>query len=149
MEYAKLSARVMIALDLLREQDSSLFQSDVAEWSIAHRLAVYLESLLPGWHIDCEYNRQGTERASPKMSAGARVRPDVIVHKRRSIDKESNLLAVEIKKIGYEDDFGKVREYTAPPRDDRRFQYQYGISVDLISGEVKWFVNGAERSDAD
>ena len=41
------------ALDMLYARDDALLQGNAAEWSIAHRLAVYIEDQFPGWNVDC------------------------------------------------------------------------------------------------
>src|SRR5262245_18741393 len=89
---------VLAALNMLFARDAFLLEKDNSEWAVAHRLAVYLETLLPGWNIDCEFNRQG-KAADPKaLERGSHVRPDIIVHHRGQLEREHNLLAIELKK---------------------------------------------------
>ncbi|PQO37833.1 hypothetical protein DTL21_07790 [Bremerella cremea] len=74
--------------------DFNLLHVNASEMSIAHRLAIYIERRLPGWHVDCEYNRDLTipkTRGSDKR----KIRLDINVHCRGSA---INLLAIEIKK---------------------------------------------------
>lgn len=52
---------VVIALDRLIDKDRLLFEIDVNERSITHRLALYLQGAFPGWHVDCGYNRDEFE----------------------------------------------------------------------------------------
>ena len=59
---------VLESLNRLFARDAILLKTGASEWSIAHRLAVYLEQLLPGWNIDCEYNRQG-QNGAPKTDS--------------------------------------------------------------------------------
>lgn len=131
------------ALNKLFVRDANLIDGKVSEWSIAHRLAVYLEELLPGWSIDCEFNRQGNA-TDPKVEAdGSLVRPDIIVHHRSRIDREHNLLAIELKKQKSVRDYEKVRQYTSPPDGKRRFQYRYGLTIALDTDcTMTWFENG-------
>jgi hypothetical protein len=75
------------------KRDLSLLQNEVHEQAVCHRFAVYLESELPGWHIDCEYNRVHHNRI--KMLGTKRVRSDIIVH-RRGPDGP-NRIAIEVK----------------------------------------------------
>jgi hypothetical protein len=69
-------------------------------------LAVYIEGEFPGWHVDCEYNRQGVSRGPKQVtpsellppsgtSRHARISPDIVVDKRGH--EGPNLLAVEVK----------------------------------------------------
>jgi hypothetical protein len=147
MEYMKLKEYILHALDTLYARDAFLLEQDVGEWSIAHRLAVYLEQQLPGWNVDCEYNRQGSEQSTKKLTAGGAVRPDIIIHHRGRVKREHNLLAIEIKKGDVKSDKDKACEYTAAPQGNRNFQYQYGLVVSVVPmPQSKWFENGAEIS---
>jgi len=47
---------------MLLARDLLLISQGISEWAIAHRLALYLELLFPGWNVDCESNRQVTSR---------------------------------------------------------------------------------------
>lgn len=131
--------------------DSELLERDASEWSIAHRLAVYLEQELPGWHVDCEYNRQGQDRDSVKRDPnGGPVRPDIVIHHRGGVEQEHNLLVIEIKKKESDSDLGKVCDYTKKPAGVRMFQYQFGLSLALKPRpKLRWFANGIEVADND
>jgi hypothetical protein len=76
------------------QRDMDLVHLKVQEETLAHRVAIYIERRLKGWHVDCEYNR---DLSAPKMrlDGANRMRPDIIAHIRNSW---RNLLAVEIKK---------------------------------------------------
>ena len=106
-------------------------------------MALYLERKFQGWNIDCEYNRTGTEIQIKQNSYGDYCRPDIIVHHRRMVEIEHNLLVIELKKENCEDDYQKLKDFTSTPIQDRQFQYQYGLSIcfhpDLSK---KWFQNG-------
>src|SRR3954468_12314912 len=41
------------------DSEADLLRLDANERSLTHRFAVHLESQLPGWNVDCEYNRDG------------------------------------------------------------------------------------------
>jgi hypothetical protein len=143
MNHTELEEKVMFAIDMLYTHDSALLERNASEWSIAHRLAVYLEQVVDGWNVDCEYNRQGQERDLKKMSNDGKVRPDIIIHHRGFIEAPHNLLVLEIKKLETDSDSEKVCEYTKPPQDSRRFQYQYGLALSLVpSPRLNWFSNG-------
>jgi hypothetical protein len=116
---------VRIAIDILYVRDKKLFSVEASEWAIAHRLAIYLEQVIPGWNVDCEYNKQGEgdlldTKASP-IPETRNSRPDIILHHRGKTESEHNLLVIELKKKGESSDLKKTREYTATPqRNDRR-----------------------------
>ena len=128
MDRRQIEGCVHRALDMLYARDDALLQGDVAEWSIAHRLAVYIEDQVPGWNVDCEFNRQGPSGEIKRQAGGDSVRPDIIVHHRGRLEREHNLLAIELKKSPSDDDQGKACEYTAPPNGARGFQYQFGVT---------------------
>jgi len=143
MNFKELEASVMRAIDMLYAFDSTLISQGTAEWSLAHRLAVYLERELPGWNVDCEYNRQGHGPDSKKLSHGSRVRPDIILHHRGHPDIRHNLLAIEIKKDGTASDYDKVCEYTKSPTQGRTYQYQFGLALGFDDGpELHWYSRG-------
>lgn len=145
MQHTELNGHVLQALDMLYARDAALFKQETAEWSVAHRLAVYLEQRLPGWNVDCEYNRQGPDQAMKKRCRGARVRPDIVVHHRGRVEREHNLLAIELKRARSTCDLGKACEYTAAPSGDRIFQYQYGLALSVEPGlHLTWFADGRE-----
>lgn len=87
---------VLTALDVLFRRDANLLAVNVAEQTIAARLAGYLQEHFPDHDVDVEYNRMGD---APKTVAGSgkpeQVYPDIIVHRRRT---DTNILAIELKK---------------------------------------------------
>jgi hypothetical protein len=151
MTFPHLQPRVRCAIDLLYEYDHELFsrKNKVSEWAIAHRLAVYLEQLIPKWHVDCEYDKQG-ENFDPKTNAETdgkteRTRPDIVIHHRRQLLLEHNLLIVELKKEEDPADWKKAKEFTAPPKGNRKFQYQYGLALSLVPKcDAHWFQKGVQ-----
>ena len=146
MNFAELEMYVLRAIDKLYARDSGLLLADASEWALAHRLAVYLEQIIPGWNVDCEYNRQGTG-SDPKVdSKEGRRRPDIMLHHRGWLPPEHNLLVIELKKKETDADCKKVCEFTTPPSGKRRFQYQYGLTLSFIPAlRIRWFENGQKR----
>jgi hypothetical protein len=129
------------AFNLLR-RDGDLLTLGASEWALAHRLAVYLETEVPGWHVDCEYDRQGTGRDLKRDGDGDPVRPDIIVHHRGATDLRANLLVLELKKREDREDWMKANEYTRPPRGRRIFQYQFGLALTLEPLGYRWYQAG-------
>jgi hypothetical protein len=150
MKFDDLHKCVRNAINMLYERDLSLFKKDLSEWSISHRLAVYLEQELPGWNVDCEYNRQG-DSGKKKDSSDHNIRPDIAIHHRGREKKEENLLHIEIKKTieGQPKDFQKLKDTTSDPTGKREFQYQFGLAILLgVSTEgtiLTWFENGVRK----
>jgi len=140
--------RIEIALAQLVRDDADLFKRQTAndgrqdervphhERTVAHRLAVYLEPLFPGWQVDCEYKRDGgdVKRNPPTKPAdparGVDVLPDIIIHRRGR--RGPNLIAFELKWRGEEtkDDIAKLTEYTEGQR-----HYSHGMLIELVPGD--------------
>lgn len=143
MDWIELDNIVRQSLGMLFQHDASLFCNDNSEWAVAHRLAVYLENQLPSWNIDCEFNRQGEEADVKTLSSGSIVRPDIAVHHRGRVEREYNLIVIELKKTYSEMDHLKVKEFTAPPDGNRMFQYQFGLTLILGSiCKLTWYESG-------
>src|SRR5258707_14255159 len=51
--------KVVSALGEFYARESYLFERDLGEHTLTHRLAVHLEKQFPGWDVDCDYNRLG------------------------------------------------------------------------------------------
>lgn len=147
MNFPDVESRVREAINILINRDAKLFSVEASEWALAHRLAVYLEQLIPGWHVDCEYNRQGHGQDSKMNDFGNKIRPDIILHHRGEPAIEHNLLLIEIKKREEEFDPEKVCECTAPPTVNRPFQYRYGLALSFYPKTTGyWFENGKPMS---
>ncbi len=146
-DWSVVEARIAAALEQVLAYDSVLLEDSTGERSIAHRLAVYLEREFPGWHVDCEFNRQGelgdraTKRVSPSAplllesrpgQGTADVTPDIIIHRRRS---SRNLLAIEVKPStsgDLEKDRVKLRQYVCEPH----LKYAFAFLVTYRDGEA-------------
>ncbi len=141
--------RVTSALDVLVKNDLFLLQVDVNERSVSHKLAEYLQGNFPGWHVDCEYNRDHDQKkeltyplpCEPIDSLKARtVFPDIIIHRRNT---KHNLLIIEMKKDANSDgdeeekDKNKLRAFLKPP-----YCYQYGLFIAFGNdggSRLQWF----------
>lgn len=115
----RLAGAVRKAVRMLLRHDSALLVADASERSIAHRLACHLGDSFPGWHVDCEYNRDGHNpkrlQSLPALPPGRDERavyPDIIVHHRGTSD---NYLVIELKKTSNpetdEYDLAKLRAF--------------------------------------
>ncbi|MDE0573738.1 hypothetical protein ON058_09980 [Demequina sp. B12] len=112
------------------QQDRDLLLWDSSERSLTHRLAVYLEREFPGYHVDCEYNRDrgGSARKVLSDAQGTgRVFPDIVVHRRGGDD---NVLVVEAKKWGRDgdNDIARLEGFR------RDLGYLYGAFVEFPVG---------------
>jgi len=107
--------RIERAYKKLFEKDGYLLKVNANERSITHRLAIHLESVFPGYNVDCEYNRNGID---PKIlinfkkeinsddTSGVTVFPDIIIHRR---GKRDNFIVIEAKKLSNTDDSDKEK----------------------------------------
>jgi hypothetical protein len=118
--------------------DRHLLEANLNERTITHRLALYLQDRLNGWHVDCEYNRDGHEPKEltlPPMperddDGGIRsVYPDIIVHHRGTTE---NLLVIEVKKSQSAEsdqyDLAKLHGYM------QQLGYRYGLFLRVMTG---------------
>src|SRR3954470_15853458 len=116
-------AKVVTALQEFYGQESFLFEKDLGERTLTHRLAVHLEKQFPGWSVDCDYDRLGERTlrlphgtiVSTDDHFAKSVYPDIVVHQR---EIPNNLLAIEIRKASNqqppEHDQHKLRALTDP-----------------------------------
>jgi hypothetical protein len=123
-------------------REGFLFEKDLGERTLTHRLAVHLESKFPGWEVDCDYNRLGERTlrlpkgtiVSTDDRLGKSIYPDIVVHQR---EIPNNLLAIELRKAAnhqpVEHDQHKLRALTDP---HLWFAYRIGVLVTLAKGNV-------------
>lgn len=153
-ETARVREFIIAAIVLLLEHDEELLLKGVHENSINHRLAHYLELLMPafgieGYACDTEYDRYlgGLKKVkSIQTGKNTTVRPDVLIHKRSKITEDlPHLLVIEAKKLKTsEHDRNKVQDLMA----DNRYQYKFGLltsyykNLETVVCELLIFVNG-------
>lgn len=132
-EMNELQKSIIDALKLLIQRDCDLIETQPKEECINHKLAQYLEctliekNLLPNHHnVDMEYDKY--KAGKKKSSDGRNIRPDIIVHRRRS-GNEDNLIVIEAKKsYGSEDDRSKVKDLV----DSKKFSYSLGAVISYL-----------------
>ena len=128
------------ALGEFYAREAFLFEKDLGERTLTHRLAVHLERQFPGWEVDCDYNRMGERTLRlPKATIvstddhlGKSIYPDIVVHQRAI---PNNLLAIEVRKAANhqppEHDQHKLRALTDP-----HLWFAYWIGVYLVLGKT-------------
>ena len=131
--------KVVTALQEFYARETFLFEKDLGERTLTHRLAVYLEKQFSGWEVDCDYNRLGERRlrlphgtiVSTDDELGKSVYPDIVVHQR---EIPNNLLAIEVRKTSNhqppEHDRHKLQALTDP-----HLWFAYAIGVYLVLGK--------------
>jgi len=131
--------KVVTALEEFYGRETFLFEKDLGELTLTHRLAVHLEKQFPGWEVDCDYNRLGERTlrlprgtiVSTDDHFGKSVYPDIVVHQRNI---PNNLLAIEVRKASNhqppEHDQHKLQALTDP-----HLWFAYGIGIYLVLGK--------------
>ena len=67
MTHAEIERLIVESIEDLFDRDLFLLQEDVSERAITHKLAEYIQTRIPDFNIDCEYNRDVTRgRGSSK-----------------------------------------------------------------------------------
>ena len=131
--------KVVGALKEFYVRETHLFERDLGERTLTHRLAVQVEKQFPGWEVDCDYNRLGERTlrlpkgtiVSTDDEIGKSIYPDIVVHQR---EIPNNLLAIEVRKASNhqppEHDQHKLRALTDP-----HLWFAYWIGVYLVLGK--------------
>ena len=131
--------KLVAALQEFYAREAYLFERDLGERALTHRLAVQIERQFSGWDVDCDYNRLGERTlrlpkgtiVSTDDALGKSVYPDIVVHQR---EIPNNLLAVELRKANNhqppEHDHHKLRALTDP-----HLWFAYWIGVFLVLGK--------------
>src|SRR6516164_10123850 len=134
--------KVVAALREFFAREIFLFENDLGERTLTHRLAVHLEKQFAGFDVDCDYDRLGARTlrlprgtiVSTDDHLGKSIYPDIVVHQR---DIPNNLLAVEVRKATnhqpLEHDQHKLRGLTDP---HLWFAYWIGVLVILARKNV-------------
>ena len=157
MDDQKVKAFVCAALQRPKGETRPLNFKERLERSIAHRLAVQMEKDFGvDWDVDCEYNRRGylTKELRDITECGAqkktdRIRPDIIVHRRRRRGRENNLLVVELKCDDAHDECDHIKlELLTNPNGE--YAYQLGLYIHINGGDFicTWYKDGCEVPSA-
>jgi len=138
--FEEIQGKIKCSLNKLMEFDSFLFEKDLNERTITHKLAEYLQQEFKDWNVDCEYNRdyEKYHKKIPRWNdkcykkpeidddKGKTVFPDIIVHQRESRD---NLIVIEAKKSATEKDkkcdINKLEMFV------KDLDYKFGFFIDF------------------
>ena len=79
--------KVVKAVETFYAAEGVLFDKDLGERTLTHRMAVHLERQFDGWEVDCDYNRLGERLlklphgtiVSTDDELGKSVFPDIVV----------------------------------------------------------------------
>ena len=115
--------KVVAALKQFYASEAFLFEHDLGERTLTHRLALHLERQFPDFEVDCDFDRLGVRTlqlphgsiVSTDDHLGKSIYPDIVVHQRAV---PNNLLAIEVRKAAnhqpVEHDRHKLRALTDP-----------------------------------
>nr|WP_299239829.1 hypothetical protein [uncultured Halomonas sp.] len=135
------------ALKTLIEQDRFLLKTHANERAISFRLAMHLQTLLPEWNVDCEYNCWETPCHYMKhvvtgtTSAATEARtifPDIVIHRRGTSE---NLAAIEIAKstnrFSTHQDIKKLKAYKKQLGYQHALLLSIGVDDDIDNSQVE------------
>lgn len=149
--FEDIKLRVHTALALLKLNDSQLFENNIREQAIAHKLASYLSIVFQKFDVDCEYNRVGPDENIKRGPRGGYITLDIVVHSRGKIEREYNLLHVEIKKDNEGKEDCKRLQGTTKNESKLEYKYRYGLFLNFKKQDsqdvyvtTKWFEDGTE-----
>ena len=138
------------AINQFLENDFYLLEKDIAERSITHKIAEYLQAQIPEYNVDCEYNGDIENPVTYRKQLGISMEtmqqlavrainendtygiyPDIIVHMRGFND--NNIIVIEVKKKKIttrgqnEKDFDKVKLAAFT----RQYSYKLGVFLEF------------------
>ena len=132
--------KVVAALKEFYAREAFLFEHDLGERTLTHRLALYVERQFPDFEVDCDFDRLGPRTlnmphgsiVSTDDHLGKSIYPDIVVHQR---SVPNNLIAIEVRKAHnhqpLEHDRQKLRALTDP-----HIWFAYAIGVLLTLGKT-------------
>lgn len=134
MDYEEVEPLLTDSIRQLIVHQWQLAELDVGERSVSSHLFRYIADVFvnTAYHVDHEYNRQGSLTKHLSYGTGddegvKRIYPDIIVHRRDRDD--ANLVAIEVKKgaKNNSDDYDKIRALVS----DDAYLYRWGILLAL------------------
>jgi hypothetical protein len=159
---------ILSSIKMLKQDDGSLFAMPIEENAyhydarklhevcINHKLAEHLATnILPlldnsqRMFVDIEFNREGINFKRVTVEGQEeKVRPDIIVHNRKSNEDKFNLLIVECKNVNAADvdvqrDVKKIKALMSDSRYDYHFGFQVFYGAVCVKGKIFYKLNGS------
>src|ERR1700727_1317122 len=134
--------KVVAALKAFYAHEAFLFEHDLGERALTHRLALHMERQFPDFDVHCDFARLGPRTLNmPRGSIvstddhlGKSIYPDIVVHQR---SVPNNLIAIEVRKAGNHQPLEHDRQSLAPLTDPHIwFAYWIGILLTLGKNNV-------------
>lgn len=129
MENQEIRANIERALRILYRTEPELIRDQLHEQTIAARLMLHLQHLLPEWHVDVEFNVQGARRDPKRDAEGSLRKPDIIIHRRGPAGP--NLAIVLVKGEWNDDD--RALDVHAVQSLKRKHGYQMAFVLEIKS----------------
>lgn len=115
-----------IALDILYRTEYTLIERKVHERTIAARLMLHLQHILPEWHVDVEFNRE--DEQNPKHDSGGKlIVPDIIIHRRGP--HGPNLAVILMK--GFWNNESRDDDKNAAIKIKKKHKYEFAFFIEL------------------
>jgi hypothetical protein len=156
---------ILRSIKALKQNDGDLFALPIEEKTnddnprklhevcinhkFAEHLAAEVRTLLDGMFVDIEFNREGINFKETMIEEKlVTVRPDIIVHNRKSEADKFNLLIVECKKSDAVDgdkltDVKKIKALMNDPRYDYHFGLQVIYGSPSVAGTLFYKQDGS------
>ena len=154
METVDILVNLESAISMLITNEIDNLRRQLNELNISTHLAFYLKSTFVKYDVDPEYNgdmdkpndRKALEIARnriievgrvPNINNEYQLRPDIIIHKRRT--NENNLLVIEVKKDTHtknERDYDLIKlEHLTIDYSGNHYNYKLGVAIVFGTGE--------------
>ncbi|SRR6266508_1180736 len=133
MENQEIKDNIERALAILYRTEKELISDKGHEQSIAARLMLHLQHLLPEWDVDVEFNRQGKSRDPKRDTAGRRRKPDIIIHKRGP--EGPNLAVILVK--GWWNTEAREKDEAVVQSLKKKHRYQAAFVVEVKVNEFE------------
>lgn len=154
-----LVSRIATGFNQLFERDGELFDlgmRGVNEPTITFRLGLYLCTLFPEHHVDCEYNRIWDQKKGCALVGIESMEPDLIIHSRQS--DRSNLFCLEAKKEYLwphaQNGFARMRtKLVGLTHPKAEYRYGLGLAWKIAPSPKKnahrttWFIKGSSTPE--
>jgi hypothetical protein len=134
--------RLMAAKAMFLANDSELLHTSLSERSMTHKFAEALQNVFRSWHVDCEYNRDGTDskRIDIPEKQGKTVLPDIIIHRRNPLGRQienvdRNLLVIEAKPSDADEESVKYDTMKLHRYITGGLGYKYGVLLTFVIGD--------------
>jgi hypothetical protein len=118
------------ACERLYQEQKDLIDMQTHERTIAAYLAEYLRPAFPELQVDSDSNRGGNKGESKRSRDGRLLIPDLIIHKRGSIEGP-NIAAIQIKGFWNKEDRQKDEADLHDLWNAFKYQYLYRLELGL------------------